>query len=124
MVGIDMGLKALITTSAGEQVHHPHWYRQAQAELRRKQRNLQPAHKGSHQPQKKLVDLQRQHEQVKKQRKDCFDKLVYALVHSYDVIVLEDLKIKHMLKNRQLSKRILDSAWGFLGGTQDILSLS
>jgi putative transposase len=98
IVGIDMGINALITTSAGEQVHNPHWYRQAQAALRRKQRKLQPAQKGSHQPQKKLVDLQRQHEHVKNQRKDFFDKLVYRLVQTYDVIVIEDLKIKNMVK--------------------------
>jgi putative transposase len=59
------------------------------------------------------VAVQRQHEQVKNQRKDCFDKLVYALVQTYDVIVIEDLKIKNMLKNGQLSKRILDAGWGY-----------
>jgi putative transposase len=112
IVGIDMGIKALITTSAGEQVHNPHGYRQAQAALRRKQRKLQPAQKGRHQPQKKLVDLQRQHEHVKNQRKDFFDKLVYRLVQTYDGIVIEDLKIKNMLKNRPLSKSILDAGWG------------
>jgi putative transposase len=82
IVGIDMGINALITTSAGEQVHNPHGYRQAQAALRRKQ------------------------------RKDFFDKLVYRLVQTYDGIVIEDLKIKNMLKNRPLSKSILDADWG------------
>ena len=113
VVGIDMGINALITTSEGQQVYNPRWYREAQAELRRKQRKLQRAQKGSNQRQKKLLDVQRQHEHVKNQRKDFFDKLVYDLVQTYDVIVIEDLKIKHMVKNRHLSKSILDAGWGY-----------
>lgn len=113
VVGIDMGINALITTSVGEQIHNPRWYGEAQAELRRKQRKLQRAQKGSNQRKKKLLDVQRQHEHVKNQREDFFDKLVYDLVQTYDVIVIEDLKIKNMVKNRHLSKSILDAGWGY-----------
>jgi len=112
MIGIDVGINALITTSDGEQVHNPRWYREAQAELRRKQRKLQRAQKGSNQYLKKLRDVQRQHQHVKNQRKDFFDKLVHKLVQNNDVIVIEDLKIKNMVKNRHLSKSILDAGWG------------
>jgi putative transposase len=113
VVGMDMGINALITTSEGEQIHNPRWYREAQAELRRKQRRLQRAQKGSNQRKKKLLDVQRQHEHVKNQREDFFDKLVYDLVQTYDVLVIEDLKIKNMVKNRHLSKSILDAGWGY-----------
>ena len=40
--------------------------------------------------------MQRQHEHIKNQRKDCFDKLVYDLIQTCDVIVIEDLKIKNV----------------------------
>ncbi|GAB4308264.1 MAG: RNA-guided endonuclease TnpB family protein [Phototrophicales bacterium] len=113
VVGIDMGINALITTSEGEQIHNPRWYREAQSELRRKQRRLQRAQKDSNQRKKKLLDVQRQHEHVKNQRRDFFDKLVYDLVQTYDVIAIEDLKIKNMVKNRHLSKSILDAGWGY-----------
>ena len=80
VIGIDMGINSLITTSDGEQVNNPRWYREAQAELRRKQRKLGRAQRGSNQRKKKLLDVQRQHEHVKNQRKDFFDKRVYELV--------------------------------------------
>jgi putative transposase len=108
-----MGINALITTSEGEQVHNPRWYGEAQAELRRKQRTFQRAQMGSHQRKKKLLDVQRGHHHVKNQRKDFFDKLVYKLIHTYDVIVIENLKIANMVKNRHLCKSILDAGWGY-----------
>jgi putative transposase len=40
------------------------------------------------------------------------DKLVCELVQRYDVIAIEDLKIKYRVKNRHLSKSILDAGWG------------
>jgi len=113
VIGIDMGINALITTSEGEQVHNPRWYRQAQSELRLKQRKLQRAQKGGNQRKKKLLDVQRQHHHIKNQRKDFFDKLVYKLIHGYDMIVIEDLKIANMVKNHHLSKSILDAGWGY-----------
>ena len=113
VIGIDMGINALITTSEGEQIHNPRWYREAQAELRRKQRKLQRAQKGSNQHKKKHLDVQREHQHIKNQRKDFLDKLVYELIQTYDVIVIEDLKIKNMVKNRHLSKSILDAGWGY-----------
>jgi len=113
VIGIDMGINSLITTSDGEQVHNPRWYREAQAELRGQQRKLARAKRGSHQRKKKLLDVQRQHEHVKNQRKDFFDKLVYELVQNFDVIAIEDLKIKNMVQNRHLSKSVLDAGWGY-----------
>jgi len=112
VIGIDMGIHSLITTSDGQQVNNPRWYRETQAALRRKQRKLARAKRASHQRKKKLLDVQRQHEHVKNQRKDCFNKRVYELVQNFDVIAIEDLKVKNMVQNRHLSKRILDAGWG------------
>lgn len=111
VIGLDMGISAMITTSNGDRVDNPQYYRQAQADLRRKQRKLARAQRGSKNRQKALRAVQRQQELVANQRRDYLHKLTYALVQGYDGIALEDLKINNMVRNKHLSKSILDSGW-------------
>ena len=113
VIGLDMGISALITTSDGEKVDNPKFYRTAQAELRRRQRKLARAKRGSQNRRKALRRVQRQHEHVANQRKDYLNKLVYGLVQHYDGIALEDLRVRNMVRNHHLSKSILDSGWGY-----------
>jgi putative transposase len=58
------------------------------------------------------VQVLRQHEHVKNQRTDFAHKLSYALAQDYDLIACENLKIRNMVRNRHLSKSILDAGWG------------
>lgn len=111
-VGIDVGISALITTSDGEKVGHPQFYREGQKKLRLLQRSLSRKKKGSKNRRKALLQVQRQHEHVKNQRNDFAHKLSYALVQNYDRIACEDLKIRNMVRNHHLSKSILDAGWG------------
>jgi putative transposase len=112
-IGIDMGINALITTSHGDKVDNPKWYREAQADLRLKQRKLSRAKRGSKNRQKKLLIVQRQHEKIVNQRTDFLNKLAYGLVKNFDRIALEDLSINNMVRNHHLSKSILDAGWGY-----------
>jgi putative transposase len=112
-IGIDLGLSALLTTSDGDKVDNPNPYREAQAELRRKQRKLARAQRGSHNRRKALIAVQKQQEHVANQRKDFLNKLAHHLVKDYDLIALEDLQITNMVRNKHLSKSILDSGWGY-----------
>lgn len=113
MVGIDVGVASLITTSEGHKTDNPQWYRAGQAELRRKQRKLARAKRGSKNRRKALRAVQKQHEHVASQRKDFLNKLAHDLVKDYDAIALEDLRIMNMVRNKHLSKSILDSGWGY-----------
>lgn len=113
-VGIDVGIASLITTSAGEQVAHPRFYRKAQRKLRVCQRRVARRKRGGKNRQKAVVMLQRQHERVANQRKDFLNKLVHGLIARYDRIALEDLRITNMVRNRHLAKSILDAGWGYL----------
>ena len=58
--------------------------------------------------------LQRQHERIANRRQDFLNKLSHRLIHTYDRIALEDLKIKNLVRNHHLSKSILDAGWGYL----------
>jgi len=53
------------------------------------------------------------HLKVKRQRKDTIDKIVDYLVKQYDLIAIEDLKPTNMVRNKHLSKSILDAGWGY-----------
>ena len=111
-VGIDVGITALLTTSDGEKVDNPKFYRAAQKKLRVVQRSLSRKKKGGKNQRKALRVVQRQQEHVANQRRDLLHKLSYTLVRYYDGVALEDLSIRNMVRNHHLSKSILDSGWG------------
>jgi putative transposase len=113
-VGIDVGISSLITTSDGEKIDNPKYYQQSQIKLRRVQRALARKKKGSKNYKKNVRHLQRVHGHIADQRSDFLHKLSTYLIQKYDGIALEDLRIKNMVKNRHLSKNILDSGWGIL----------
>ncbi len=112
-VGIDVGLSALITTSTGEKVAHPRSYRNGQRALRVASRRVTRRTKGGANRRKAIVLLQRQHEHISNQRKDCVNKLADNLIKRHDRIVLEDLTITRMVHGN-LAKSILDAGWGYL----------
>lgn len=111
-IGIDVGIAALITTSAGEKVGNPNFYRTGQQRLRRLQRQLARAKRGSKNRRQKLLKVQRHYEHVANQRQDFAHQLSHALVQHYDRIAIEDLRITSMVRNKHLSKSILDAGWG------------
>ena len=111
-IGIDVGIASLITTSDGDKIKNPKYYRISQKKLRVLQRSLQRKQKGSKNRNKALLKVQRQQEHVANQRSDFTHKLSFTLVQDYDLIACEDLRIKNMVRNRYLSKSILDSGWG------------
>jgi putative transposase len=113
-IGVDVGIASLITTSEGEKEAHPGWYRAAQRKLRVLQRRVARRKKGSASRRKAVLALQRQHERIANTRKDFLKKLAHRLISQYDRIVLEDLRITNMVRNRHLAKSILDASWGYL----------
>ena len=113
-VGIDVGVHHLLATSDHAIVYNPHWYRRAQAKLRILQRKVSRRAMGGSNRRKAVVALQREHEYISNSRKDFLNKLVHSLIVSYDFIALEDLQINGMVRNRHLSKSVLDAGWGYL----------
>lgn len=111
VIGIDMGVSSLLTTSDGDEVENPKFYRKAQAELRRRQRKLARATKDSKNRLKAKRQVHRLHEHVANQRRNFMHKLSTELVRGYDRIALEDLRVRNMVRNHHLSKSIFDSGW-------------
>lgn len=112
-VGIDVGISSLLTTSDGEHVENPRWYRAEQARLRVLQRRVSRREKGGSNRRKAIYALQCQHEHIANRRADFIKKLVHDLVIRYDCIAIEDLQISNMVRNPHLSKSILDAGWGY-----------
>lgn len=112
-VGIDVGIASLLTTSDGEHIENPKWYRTEQTKLRVLQRRVSRRKKGSTNRRKAVRALQRQHDHIANRRADFLKKIVHSLIVRYDRIAVEDLQIVNMAQNRHLSKSILDAGWGY-----------
>lgn len=112
VVGLDMGLKAFAITS--NSVEYPNHKFQAKStrKLARLQRQLSRKSKGSKRREKARVKVARLQEQVANQRQDMLHKLSTDLVRQYDVICIEDLAPKNMVRNHRLAQAISDASWG------------
>ena len=114
-VGIDLGLSAFLTTSDGERVPPPTFYRASQRKLRRAQRHLARCRRGSKRRQKARERVARLHQHIANQRRDWHHKTALALVRRYGCIAHEALNINGIARSR-LAKATLDAGWAqFLG---------
>ncbi|MFE0459202.1 RNA-guided endonuclease InsQ/TnpB family protein [Kitasatospora sp. NPDC058965] len=113
-VGIDVGIISLVTLSTGEQVINPKHERRDRDRLARAQRELARKAKGSNNREKARRKVARVHARIADQRRDFLHKLTTRLVHENQVVVIEDLTVRTMLKNGKLSRAISDASWSEL----------
>jgi len=111
-VGGDMGLLRLLSLSDGTLIDNPRWLRQRLDKLRRAQRRLARAVKGSSRRADMRLLVARLHEHIANIRRDFWHKITHWLVHTYGLIVLEDLSLDFMLRNRHLSLSAHDAGLG------------
>ncbi|MCD9021364.1 RNA-guided endonuclease InsQ/TnpB family protein [Cohnella silvisoli] len=110
-VGIDVGLNAFAALSDETKVDNPRYLRKAEKRLRRAQRRLSRKQRGSRNRQKAKRKVAKTHQKVARQRKDFLHKQSYHIVQGHDLIVVEQLKVKNMVRNRRLAKSISDAGW-------------
>lgn len=111
VVGIDVGLKDLFILSNKDVIKNPRWYRENQARLARAQKHLSRKQRGSYRYDKQRIKVARIYEDISNKRNYFIHNITKKLVEKFDVISVENLSVKNMIKNRKLSKSIQDASW-------------
>ncbi|HEU5416435.1 MAG TPA: RNA-guided endonuclease TnpB family protein [Streptosporangiaceae bacterium] len=112
VVGIDLGIKDFAITSDGVKIANPRSLAKRERNLARYQRRLARCQKGSANRAKARAKVARAHRKVRASRADFLHRTSARLVRDHDVIVMEDLAVRNMVRNRKLAKAISDCGWG------------
>jgi putative transposase len=110
-IGLDVGIKDLVTCSDGVRYHNIRSTYKLEKKLRYKQRQLSKKVKGSKNRKKARLKVSLIHEKISNVRKDHIHKITNAITNENQVIIVEDLNVKGMVKNHKLAKAICDVAW-------------
>lgn len=128
-VGLDRGVTHLVADSDGRFVENIRPLQTAQERLTAGQRDLARKKRGSHRRRKTVARVATLHRKVKDVRKDHLHKVARSYVNAYDLIVVEDLKVRNMTRSASgtvekpgtnvaqksgLNRSILDAGWGVL----------
>lgn len=120
-VGIDLGLTHFVTLSDGLKIESPKYLARYEKKLAKAQRKLSRRREVAKSANRKLsesknyqkqrVKVAKLHEKMANSRQDFLHKISSYLIKNHDVIAIEDLNVKGMVKNKRLAKAISDSSW-------------
>ena len=110
-IGIDLGIKEFCITSDGKMIENPKYLKKSLDKLAKLQRELSRKTKGSSNYNKARIKVARLHEHIANQRKDFLQKLSTEIIKNNDIICIEDLQVKNMIKNHRLARSIADVSW-------------
>src|SRR5699024_2195984 len=111
VVGVDAGITSLVSLSTGQKVANPEHERKDRAKLAKARRGLSRKQKGSANRAKARKKVARVHARITDRRKDFLHKLSTRLVRENQVVVIEDLSVRNMVKNGKLARAISDASW-------------
>lgn len=111
-IGLDVGIKEFYSDSNSNIVSNPKFLEKSSRKLRREQRKLSRKQKGSNNRNKQRVRVAKVHEKITNQRNDFLQKISTMLISENQVICIEDLKIKNMVRNHKLARCISSVSWG------------
>src|SRR5438094_2814522 len=112
VVGVDLGIKDFAVTSNGDKIPNPRGLARRERNLARYQRRLARCQKGSANRARARAKVARAHRKVRASRQDFLHRASARLARDHDVIVIEDLNVAGMVRNRSLAKAISDCGWG------------
>jgi len=110
-IGIDLGILDFATFSTGEKVKAPKPLKKNLRKLQKAQRKLARRKKGSKRRELARKKVAKIHAKISDIRKDFLHKLSTRIIRENQTIVLEDLNVSGMMKNRKLSRAISDLGW-------------
>jgi putative transposase len=111
-VGVDLGVTDFAVTSDGERTPNPRHLERRTRSLVRYQRRLARCRKRSANRAKAAARVARAHRKVRNARADFLHRASTRLVRQNDVILIEDLAVANMVKNRRLARAISGCGWG------------
>jgi putative transposase len=111
-VGIDTGIKDLAILSDGKTYENIKVLKSKLKKLKYQQRQLSKKQKGSNSGQKQKIKLSLTHEKITNIRKDYLHKISTEIVKNHDIISVEDLSVKNMMKNHKLAQSLSDVSLG------------
>ena len=113
-VGLDLGVKNLVVTSIGDKFENRKFLKHDENKIVRLQRVLSKRKKGGKNREKARLKLALAYEKLGNKRKDYLHKLTTRLVKENDVICIEDLNVKDMVKNHSLAKSVADCSFSMI----------
>lgn len=113
-VGLDLGLKSMVITSDGHTYGNPKFFAKDEKKLARAQRRHARKKKGSKNREKARLKVARIHKKIVDRRRDYQHKLSTKLIRENQVVCVESLQVKNMVKNHCLAKAIHDVGWAEL----------
>ncbi len=110
-VGIDLGITVFATLSNGEEIENPKFLKKRTKQLKKYQRRLSKKLIKSKNRLKARIKFSNLHEKITNQRNDFLHKITTMLAKRFHTILIEDLHITNMVKNKYLANSILDASW-------------
>lgn len=114
IIGVDLGIKSLLIDSNGTEIKNERFLKKALKKIKYEQRQLSKKKKGSNSRNKQRKVLAKQYQKVTDQRNNYLHQVSTKLINDNQVIVLEDIAVKNMVKNHKLAQAISDVSWGSL----------
>ena len=111
-VGIDLGIKDFVITSDGEVFNNLHFKKTETKKIKRLQRQLSKKQKGSNNRNKARIKLAKLYKKINDKKQYYLHAVSNLLIDENQVICMEDLNVKGMVKNHNLAESICEMNWG------------